>query len=368
MYSNVKDKLSYYRDVLRKLRASNTGVPYKSRNNAVRPVRRFRKNTRAKPFGSGMQLQSGFNPSSVGGRKRLGMYRKRRSKNPKRARRRRKFAQKVYAIANNTGQKCDIKSMNALQVGNNLNNAGYWPLTFLTKTALESSYSKTKRIVQDPTTGLSVPETPLLSSTEALKTKYLHGWQYSTLRNNDPSKASCKVQVTWYRCIQNTNSAPTELWTQDMDNRDANGTTSIATLHNPLYNIRQPVPGGLLYKYWRQTKQANYELTGGDSCTIALRRKTPFNHVRLETTTTYIKGVTQIAMIRFMGNIVHDQTDKSQVGYAGVTLDMITQQEDSWCMDKTSDKKHHIYLVDGTSTLGTVVDEEAVVEDNAVMS
>lgn len=333
---------------------------------ALRNLGRRGANTRNASSRSGMQLQSGFNPSSIGGRKRLGMYRKRRSRNPKRARRRRKFAQKVYAIANNTGQTCDIKLLKGYNVTNDINKTFYHEIPFLRTTEIEDSYSKTKRLIVSG--GTAAVETPYLETSEAAKTKYNKGFHFTTFRNNDPSKASAKLQVTWYSCKENTDFTPTQLWVSDMNRRDGLLTTTLPDLNNPLWNIRQPIPGGVLFKYWKQTRQANYELTGGDSCTVSMRRRSPFNYVKTEATTAYIKGVSQMAVVRIIGNIVHDQTDHTQVGFAKVTLDCILQGEDSWCMDKTSDKKHHIYLKSTSADLGTVVAEEAVVEDNAVMT
>lgn len=335
---------------------------------AFRAMGRRGANTRTPSSGSGMQLQSGFNPSSVGGRKRLGMYKRRYGKRTKYAKRKRRFAQKVYAIANNTGQKCDVKKMEARYMGSAINNCGYYEYSFLKKADIETSYSKTKRMIQDPTTGNAVTEVPTMSVQEALKTKYMKGFQFTTLRNNDPSKASAKLQITWYRCIEDTDDAPVTLWIDDINHRDAGATTTLATLQSPLYNIRQPVQGGRLYKHWKQFKQANYELTGGDACTIAMRRKTPFNHTASENLLQYRKGVSQVACVRWIGNIVHDQTDASQVGYAAVTLDTITHSEDTWNVDTIADKKHHMFKVNDDTTLGTVVAEEAVVEDNAVMT
>lgn len=343
--------------------AAAAGVSYAMRNLG----RRGANATTAS--GRGMQLQSGFNPSAIGGRKRLGMYRKRRYRNKQTARkvkRRRKFAQKVYAIANNTGQTCDIKSLNGYHIGNSINQTHYHEITFLRKTEIEASYGKTKRLIQSG----AVPdvETPYLEASEAAKTKYKRGFAFTTIRNNDPTKASAKLQVTWYTCRENTDQTPVQCWVADMNARDALGSTALADLYNPMWNIRQPIAGGTLLKHWRQTKQANYELTGGDSCTIAQRRRTPFNYVKTEATTLYLKGVSQMAVVRYLGNIVHDQTDTSQVGYARVVLDCVHQCEDSWNVDKTSDKKHHTYLKDVATDLGTVVTEEAVVEDNAVMT
>jgi len=285
-------------------------------------------------------------------------------------RKRVKFARKVYAIANPSRQVGSVRSLASGVTSSSSNKPGYTQFSLCTNTDIEAKIVLARAQHKNLTDGTIDMFNQELDDVDISSVRVLSAWDSYQFKNN--STFPVNLQATWYICKMTTVQLPVNLWALDMVDRDGGTATETpAYSESPLHNIREQckLPRGTLSKFYKVYKQRSYRITGGDSCTLKIRRKKPFDYSALmqdnQGGLDNIRGVTMVLVLRQIGDIAHSEAILTNIGYAQSTLDYIKTSR--WEFDLgRHNRKYKSYTTDATTFLPTLVTPTMAVDDMKV--
>lgn len=148
------------------------------------------------------------------------------------------------------------------------------------------------------------------------KSKILNWVSVYRFRNNATMPA--KLDAYWCFCKKDHDVVYNDLLTDGFTDAGMVG----ATAYNDV-NI-YPRDNRTFQKFWRIRKHRHMEIPAGGEVTLKLVRRKPFYYdpAQFDTSAlTYLKGVSQLLLVRGHGVISHDATTHTEVGTSNGTLD-----------------------------------------------
>lgn len=149
------------------------------------------------------------------------------------------------------------------------------------------------------------------------KTKILNAKYVINLRNN--GQIPVRMEAHWYMCKKDTEESVYSYYGQQGVLDDGIGGNFAVT--DPRYYLYDTPK---INQFWKHFKTKKCVLNGGDEITLYMNQRKPFYYTTDDSTEdNYVKGFTQICIVRFEGVTAHDITTTANVGLGDGLIDYV---------------------------------------------
>lgn len=251
-----------------------------------------------------------------------------------------------------------IRNVDSGQIVITANQCNYSNFGFLGRSDIETHLGETETMYKDAG-GVGYAQLDV-GKLAGMKTKLLNARKMFNFRNN--GHMPVKLQVWWTQCINDTDEAIVSTMTSEGATIDGLGGTFSIT--DPRY---YPWDTNSWTKMWKVFKHRKYMLQGGDEVDINMNRWKPYLYdyttAAHATQLSYIKGLSQMILIRFEGVTSHDQTTTTNVGLGDGTIDYVIREHYKYDVQNQHRYKRLIEKSGDFDALSTPVVTEPTLEE-----